>query len=36
VGTSIGMIGGFVKFFKSVASMIAEEEKKRLSSKREN
>ncbi len=36
IGTSIGMIGGFVKFFKSVASMIADEERKRMSKKREN
>ena len=36
VGTSIGMIGGFIKFFKSVASLIAEEERNRMSKKREN
>jgi ATP synthase protein I len=36
VGTSIGMVGGFIKFFKSVASMIADEERNRKSNKREN
>jgi F0F1-type ATP synthase assembly protein I len=36
VGTSIGMVGGFIKFFKSVASMIANEERNRTSDKREN
>lgn len=28
VGTLIGMVGGFIKFFRSVASLIAREEKK--------
>ena len=36
VGVSIGMVGGFVKFFKSVTSMIADEERNRTSDKREN
>jgi len=36
VGTSIGMLGGFIKFFKSIASMIADEEQNRTSKKREN
>jgi F0F1-type ATP synthase assembly protein I len=36
VGMSIGMVGGFVKFFKSVASMIKDEEQKELNKKREN
>ncbi len=36
VGTSIGMLGGFIKFFKSIASMIADEEQNRMSKKREN
>jgi len=36
VATLIGMIGGFIKFFKSVASMIADEERNRTSDKREN
>ena len=36
VATLIGMIGGFIKFFKSVASMIADEERNRTSNKREN
>jgi F0F1-type ATP synthase assembly protein I len=36
VGTSIGMVGGFIKFFKSVASIIANEERNRMSKKREN
>jgi hypothetical protein len=31
-----GMVGGFVKFFKSVASMIADEKRNRMSEKREN
>jgi len=35
-GTLIGMAGGFIKFFKSVASMIADEERNRMSKKREN
>ena len=36
VGTSIGMVGGFIKFFKSVSSMIADEERNRTNSKHEN
>jgi len=36
IGTTIGMVGGFIKFFKSVASMIADEEQNRMSKKREN
>jgi len=36
VGTLVGMIGGFIKFFKSVASMIADEERNRTSNRREN
>jgi F0F1-type ATP synthase assembly protein I len=35
-GMLIGMVGGFIKFFKSVASMIADEERNRTSDKREN
>jgi F0F1-type ATP synthase assembly protein I len=35
-GTSIGMVGGFIKFFKSVASMIKDEERNQMSDKREN
>jgi F0F1-type ATP synthase assembly protein I len=36
VGISIGIVGGFIKFFKSVASLIADEERNRTSDKREN
>ncbi len=36
VGTSIGMVGGFIKFFKSVASMIADEDRARKSNKHED
>jgi F0F1-type ATP synthase assembly protein I len=36
VGVLIGSIGGFVKFFKSVASMISDEKRNRTSDKREN
>jgi F0F1-type ATP synthase assembly protein I len=36
VGTSIGILGGFIKFFKSVASLIDNEERNRTSSKHEN
>ena len=36
VGTSIGMIGGFIQFFRSVASMIADEEHNKENDKREN
>jgi hypothetical protein len=32
----IGSIGGFVKFFKTVAALSADEEKQRASNKREN
>jgi F0F1-type ATP synthase assembly protein I len=35
-GALIGMIGGFIRFFKSVASLIASEERNRMSDKREN
>ena len=35
-GAAIGMTGGFIKFFKSVASMIANEERKRTNDKHEN
>ena len=36
IGTSVGMIGGFIKFFKSVASLIANEDRKQMSNKHEN
>jgi F0F1-type ATP synthase assembly protein I len=36
VGTSIGMVGGFIKFFKSVASLIADENRNRMNKKHEN
>jgi F0F1-type ATP synthase assembly protein I len=36
VGASLGMIGGFIKFFKSVSSLIANDEKKRINDKHEN
>jgi F0F1-type ATP synthase assembly protein I len=36
VGMLIGMVGGFIKFFKSVASMIADEKRNRTSDKHEN
>lgn len=36
VGAMIGMIGGFAKFFKSVASLIATQEHKQTDEKREN
>jgi F0F1-type ATP synthase assembly protein I len=36
VGVLIGSIGGFVKFFKTVATLSADEEKRRASDKHEN
>ncbi len=36
IGVLIGMIGGFVKFLKSVASLIATEERKKKGDKRED
>jgi F0F1-type ATP synthase assembly protein I len=36
VGVLIGSIGGFVKFFKTVAILTADEEKQRTSNKHEN
>lgn len=36
VGASIGMVGGFIKFFKSVTSLIEKEERNRVSDKNEN
>ena len=36
VGTTIGMVGGFIKFFKSVASLIADEDQNRTNKKHEN
>lgn len=36
VGTLIGMVGGFIKFFKSVASLIADEERNRMRDKHED
>jgi F0F1-type ATP synthase assembly protein I len=36
VGVLIGSIGGFVKFFKTVATLAADEEKQRASNKHEN
>jgi F0F1-type ATP synthase assembly protein I len=36
IGTAVGMIGGFIKFFKSVASLIADEDRIQKSQKREN
>jgi F0F1-type ATP synthase assembly protein I len=36
LGVVIGSTGGFVKFFKTVASITAEEEKQRAEKKREN
>ena len=35
-GAFIGMIGGFIKFFKSVASLTAQEDRNRVSKKRED
>jgi F0F1-type ATP synthase assembly protein I len=36
VGVLIGSIGGFVKFFKTVATLSTDEEKQRASKKHEN
>jgi F0F1-type ATP synthase assembly protein I len=36
VGIFIGMIGGFVKFFKSVAALIAAQERNQKDDQREN
>jgi F0F1-type ATP synthase assembly protein I len=36
VGVIIGSTGGFIKFFKTVASITAEEEKQRTKNKRED
>jgi F0F1-type ATP synthase assembly protein I len=36
VGVLIGCIGGFIKFFKTVATLEADEEKQRASNKHEN
>jgi F0F1-type ATP synthase assembly protein I len=36
LGVLIGMIGGFMKFFKSVARLIAAEERDKTGEKREN
>ena len=36
VGTSIGMVGGFIKFFKSVASLISNEERNKKSIEHED
>lgn len=36
VGTLIGTVGGFIKFFKSVSSLIANEERDRMGDKHEN
>lgn len=36
IGVSVGIVGGFIKFFKSVASLMTNEERDRASKKREN
>ncbi|MGD1044320.1 MAG: AtpZ/AtpI family protein [Bacteroidota bacterium] len=36
VGTLIGMVGGFIKFFKSVTSMIADQDRIQKSNKHED
>jgi F0F1-type ATP synthase assembly protein I len=36
VGVVVGSTGGFIKFFKTVASITADEEKQRAKNKREN
>jgi F0F1-type ATP synthase assembly protein I len=36
IGVFIGSIGGFIKFFKTVASITADEEKQRVKNKRED